>query len=272
MSDEKQTAKQPHVFLHPQRGAAIVTERDGSRVSRSAEYETDFILLVAAEVREYRHVDAYQPPGRPHGHLRCNCRARRNAPQPPNWKPKLGVLCQYSDSNLDFVKSEGFTSMQLRLDPDKLDDAAIARIKDKIQRAGLYVSSLAVMAITSIPIRRFAQRQNDYAREDASSYAASSASRILAGNRARSRASRCRSRSTRSFASTTRSTFRLWRRIRFGFSGSLMQAGRTSRLVRSGWEALFKAFNNSPHVGLQFDPSHLVWQFMDPVAGCARFR
>ena len=26
----------------------------------------------------------------------------------PNWKPKLGVLCRYTDPNLDFVKSEGF--------------------------------------------------------------------------------------------------------------------------------------------------------------------
>ncbi len=32
-----------------------------------------------------------------------------------------------------------------------------------------------------------------------------------------------------------------------------------------GFSALFHAFDNSPHVGLQFDPSHLVWQFMDPI-------
>ena len=38
-----------------------------------------------------------------------------------------------------------------------------------------------------------------------------------------------------------------------------------------GWEALFKAFNDSPHVGLQFDPSHLVWQFMDPVQAAREF-
>jgi sugar phosphate isomerase/epimerase len=38
-----------------------------------------------------------------------------------------------------------------------------------------------------------------------------------------------------------------------------------------GWEALFKAFNNSPNVGLQFDPSHLVWQFMDPVQAARDF-
>jgi len=38
-----------------------------------------------------------------------------------------------------------------------------------------------------------------------------------------------------------------------------------------GWEALFKAFKDSPHVGLQFDPSHLVWQFMDPVQAARDF-
>jgi sugar phosphate isomerase/epimerase len=38
-----------------------------------------------------------------------------------------------------------------------------------------------------------------------------------------------------------------------------------------GWEALFKKFNNSPNVGLQFDPSHLVWQMMDEVAAAREF-
>jgi sugar phosphate isomerase/epimerase len=37
----------------------------------------------------------------------------------------------------------------------------------------------------------------------------------------------------------------------------------------AGYEALFKAFGDSPYVGLQYDPSHLVWQMMDPIQ-CAR--
>jgi sugar phosphate isomerase/epimerase len=32
-----------------------------------------------------------------------------------------------------------------------------------------------------------------------------------------------------------------------------------------GFEALFKGFADSPYVGLQYDPSHLVRQFMDPI-------
>src|SRR5579871_1412239 len=79
-----------------------------------------------------------------------------------NWKPRLGVLAQYSESNLDFVKAEGFTSIQLRIDPTKVDDAAIANIKSKIQSSGLYVSSLACDGnhIDADPARR--DRQNAY--------------------------------------------------------------------------------------------------------------
>ena len=50
--------------------------------------------------------------------------------------------------------------MQLRLDPN-LDDAAIAAIKDKIQKASIYVSSLGVDGnhIDPDPARR--QQQNE---------------------------------------------------------------------------------------------------------------
>jgi hypothetical protein len=54
--------------------------------------------------------------------------AQAQRPAYPNWKPKLGVLCSYSDANLEFVQAEGFTSMELRLDPDQLDDKRIASL------------------------------------------------------------------------------------------------------------------------------------------------
>jgi sugar phosphate isomerase/epimerase len=80
----------------------------------------------------------------------------------PNWRPKLGVLAQYSDSNLAWVKAEGFTSMQLRIEPAKVDDNAIASIKQKISASGIYVSSLACDGnhIDPDPAKR--QKQNEY--------------------------------------------------------------------------------------------------------------
>src|SRR5215831_5557274 len=80
-----------------------------------------------------------------------------------NWKPKVGVLCWYSDSNLAFVKSQGFTSMQLRLDPAKLNDSEIASIKDKIGKAGITVSSLACDGNHVDPDPAARDRQNKYA-------------------------------------------------------------------------------------------------------------
>src|SRR5580704_18321781 len=62
----------------------------------------------------------------------------------PSWKPRLGVLGNYSEANIEFVRAEGFTSMELNLDPKKLDDNAIAAIKDKLAKAGIWVSSLNV--------------------------------------------------------------------------------------------------------------------------------
>src|SRR5947199_86277 len=43
------------------------------------------------------------------------------------------------------------------------------------------------------------------------------------------------------------------------------------RLSVIGFEALFKGFGASPYVGLQFDPSHLAWQMIDPVQAARDF-
>ena len=52
--------------------------------------------------------------------------------------------------------------MQLRIDPTKVDDAAIASIKDKIQRSGIYVSSLAVDGNHIDPDPAAREKQNKY--------------------------------------------------------------------------------------------------------------
>ncbi len=41
--------------------------------------------------------------------------------------------------------------------------------------------------------------------------------------------------------------------------------GANIAISPAGFEALFKGFGDSPYVGLQYDPSHLVWQMMDPI-------
>lgn len=187
-----------------------------------------------------------------------------------NWKPKLGVLCQYSDSNLEFVKAEGFTSMQLRLDPDRLDDAAIAALKDKIQKAGIYVSSLAVDGNHIDPDPAARQKQNTYALKcielcgKLGIPGIGGQSGTMRGKPLQEQVDEIvRVYNEKYFAALERNKVRiLWE----PYAG-----GPNIATGPVGWEALFKAFGNSPHVGLQFDPSHLVWQFIDPVQAARDF-
>jgi sugar phosphate isomerase/epimerase len=188
----------------------------------------------------------------------------------PNWKPKLGVLCGFSDSNLEFVKAEGFTSMQLRLDPNKLDDAAISAIKTKIQRSGIYVSSLAVDGNHIDPDPAARTRQNDYAIKCIELCGKLGIPNIggqsgtIKGKPLQEQVDEIvRVYNEKYFAVCQRNNVRiLWE----PYAG-----GPNIATGPVGWEALFKAFNNNPHVGLQFDPSHLVWQFMDPVQAARDF-
>ena len=114
----------------------------------------------------------------------------------PSWKPRLGVLGNYSEANLEFVKAEGFTSMELNLDPKKLDDNAIAAIKDKLAKAGIWVSSLNVGGnhIDPDPAKR---EQRISTPSSASSCAASWGFRRSAGNPAPSRDNLWPSKSTK---------------------------------------------------------------------------
>ncbi len=187
-----------------------------------------------------------------------------------NWKPKLGVLCQYSDSNLEFVKAEGFTSMQVRLDPDRLDDAAIARIKGNIERAGIYVSALAVDGnhIDPDPARR--AQVNTYAAK-CIELAGKMGIPNIGGQSGTIRGERLEQQVDEIVRVYTEKYFPLCEKYKVRILWEPYAGGPNIATGPVGWEALFKAFNNSPHVGLQFDPSHLVWQFMDPVAAAREF-
>ncbi len=187
-----------------------------------------------------------------------------------SWKPRLGVLCNYSEANLEFVKAEGFTSMQLRINPDKVDDAAIAAIKQKIQRSGLYVSSLACDGNHIDPDPAARARQNQYAVKCIELCGKLGIPNIggqsgtIKGRPLQEQVDEIvRVYNEKYFPACQKNNVRiLWE----PYAG-----GPNIGTGPVGWEALFKSFGNSPYVGLQFDPSHLVWQFMDPVQAARDF-
>lgn len=188
----------------------------------------------------------------------------------PNWKPKLGVLCQYTDANLEFVKAEGFTSMQLRLNPDRLDDAAIAAIRSKIEKAGIYVSSLAVDGnhIDPDPAKR--EHQNSYTIKCIELCGKLGIPNI-GGQSGTDKSKPLDAQVDEIVKVYTEKYFPVLEKNKVRILWEPYAGGPNIATGPVGWEALFKAFKDTQHVGLQFDPSHLVWQFMDPVAAAREF-
>jgi len=196
-------------------------------------------------------------------------KAQRRQP-PPNWKPRLGVLCSYSDANLEFVKSEGFTSMQLRLDPDKLDDNAIASIKDKIAKTGIVVSSLACDGnhIDPDPAKR--EKQNTYTLKMIE-LAGKMGVPNLGGQSGTIPNMPFAQQVDEIEKVYTEKYFAACEKNKVRILWEPYAGGPNIATGPVGWEALFRKFNNSPNVGLQFDPSHLVWQMMDEVEAAREF-
>jgi sugar phosphate isomerase/epimerase len=181
----------------------------------------------------------------------------------PSWKPKLGVIGKYSEANIDFVKADGFTSMELDLDPKKLDDNAIAAIKDRMSKAGIWVSSLNCGGnhIDPDPAKR--QQQNRYTLScielcgKLGIPAIGGQSGTIKGQ---------------PLAKQVEEIVRVYNDVYFKaceqhhvkILWEPYAGGPNIATGPVGWEALFKAFGNSP-------PSHLVWQFMDPVQAARDF-
>lgn len=195
--------------------------------------------------------------------------AAQAARRPSNWKPKLGVLGEYSEANLAFVKAEGFTSMQLRLSPDQ-DDNALARIKEKMQASGLYFSSLAVDGnhIDPDPARR--AKQNDYAAK-CIRLAGQLGIPNIGGQSGTLRGRPLAEQVDEIVRVYHEKYFPLCEKYKVRILWEPYAGGPNIATGPLGWEVLFKAFGDSPYVGLQFDPSHLVWQFMDPIAAAREF-
>ena len=187
-----------------------------------------------------------------------------------NWKPRLGVLGNFSDANLAFVKAEGFTSMELNLDPRRLDDAAIETIKDKIRTSGIYISSLNLGPnhIDPDPAKRataneYAMKMIELAGKLGVPYTGGASGTIKGAPLAQQVDEIVRV--------YTEKYFPLCEKYKVKMLWEPYAGGPNIATGPVGWEALFKAFNDSPMLGLQFDPSHLVWQMMDPVAAAREF-
>jgi sugar phosphate isomerase/epimerase len=196
--------------------------------------------------------------------------AARAAAAPKSWKPKIGILCRFTDANIEFAAAEGFKSLELtaapksRLDAAVVTDEEIGKIKGVISRVGLEVSALGHAVNHTAPDKAERERINAYtckiielAGKMGVPYLATMSGNMPGRPFQEQVDEIVRVYNERYFPLCQKHSVRiLW---------EPWPEGPNVATGPIGYEALFKAFGDSPHVGIQYDASHLVRQFMDPI-------
>jgi sugar phosphate isomerase/epimerase len=180
-------------------------------------------------------------------------------------------MAWYSEQTLEFARDQGLMNIgfwadrKTSLDANKVTDAEIEKIKRTIQRFGMRVSVLG-----NIPNNHIAEDPGERSSENSYfikllelagklevPYVGTISGSIPGMSLAGQVDEIVRVYTEKYFPICERNHVRiLWEPWR---GGPNIATGPV------GYEALFGAFDRSPYVGLQYDPSHLVWQMMDPI-------
>lgn len=186
------------------------------------------------------------------------------------WKPRLGVLGPYTPANVEFAKREGFSNMILgagprsTLDAAAITEAQIAEVKSTLQKFDMRVSALQLDGNHIAPDMEERARENGYfakaielAGKLGVPYIGTQSGKDPGKPFQEQVDEIVRVYNEKYFPACERNHVRiLWEPY-----------PEAANIATSpvGFEALFKGFGESPYVGLQYDPSHLVRQFMDPI-------
>lgn len=190
--------------------------------------------------------------------------------RPEEWKPRLGVLGPYTPANVEFAKAQGFTNMILdggsrsTLDAASITDAQVEQIRATLQKAPMHVSAFQVTQNHIEPDPQKRERENAYfvkaielAGKLGVPYIGTASGKDPSKPFPQQIDEIVRVYNEKYFPACQRNHVRiLW---------EPWPEGPNLATSPVGFEALFKGFGDSPYVGLQYDPSHLVRQFMDPI-------
>ena len=195
---------------------------------------------------------------------------------PKEWKPRLGVLGRYTPGNVAFAKSAGFTSMILDAGPGSTVDAAslteaqVSEIKSTLDQHQMHVSAFQITVNHIDPDPQKRERVNSYvvkaielAGKLGIPYIGSASGKDASKSFDQQIDEIVRVYNEKYFRACEQNHVRiLW---------EPWPEGPNLATSPVGFSALFKGFDNSPYVGLQYDPSHLVRQFMDPIETAWQF-
>ena len=196
--------------------------------------------------------------------------AAQQRKQPVEWKPRLGILGPYTENNVRFAKEEGFTNMILgvgrgpTLNPLTTTDEQVADVRKVLTKYTMNVSAFQATQnhIAADPAKR--KSDNDFfvkvielAGKMGVPYIGTASGKDPSKPLHAQVDEIVRVYNERYFPACQANKVRiLW---------EPWPGGPNVATSPGGFDALFKGFGDSPYVGLQYDPSHLVWQMMDPI-------
>jgi len=190
--------------------------------------------------------------------------------RPAEWKPRLGILGPFTEANVRFAKEEGFTNMILgatrrsTVDPTTLSDQQIENVKQVLTRYNMHVSAFQASQnhIAADPNQR--KQDNDYFVKLIE--LAGHLGIPYVGTASGKDAGRPFQKQVDDIVSVyTERYFPACQANKVRILWEPYPGGPNLAISPAGFDALFKGFGDSPYVGLQYDPSHLVWQMMDPI-------
>jgi sugar phosphate isomerase/epimerase len=197
---------------------------------------------------------------------------------PPETKfPKLAMITRYSPSKLAFAASAGYEGVVISvddsLDPDRLSDSQIQKILDTAKQAGVRVLSLECFEPNHIA-RDTNQRRDARARFVRCLEMAHRLGCKFVGTFSGGMLNVPVDEQLKELAAAINEQYlpvceKL--DLRMGFENWPGGAIVNFATVPAVWEKLMTLVPNR-RFGLEFDPSHLVWQFIDPIQAAWEFR
>ncbi len=196
--------------------------------------------------------------------------------QPPKreenkeWKPLIGVLGPYTPANVEFAKTQGFTNMILSanrhgtLDATTVTDEQLQQVKATLNKFGMHVSAFQLDASHIDPDPEKRRNANEYFAK-AIDVAGKLGVRNIGTNSGKDASKPFQQQVDEIVRVYTEKYFPACQRNNVRILWEPYPGSPNIATSPVGFAALFKGFGDSPYVGLQYDPSHLVRQFMDPI-------
>lgn len=188
------------------------------------------------------------------------------------WKPKLGVLGPFTEGNLEFVKQQGFTNMILAgtpgstIDARKVTDEQLEKIKSTIAKSGVSVSAFQATQNHIDPDPEKRARDIEYFTKLIGVAGKLGIPYIgTASGKDPDPRKPFKQQVDEVVRVYTENYFPACQKNNVRILWEPWPGGPNLATSPVGFDALFTGFANSPYVGLQYDPSHLVWQMMDPI-------